>query len=247
MDVIPPDWYKNWFGNEYLTVYAHRDEAEAEDLIKLIHLYTRLTPGARILDLCCGQGRHALRLAELGYNVIGLDLSRTLLQVAKFRRNPSQTANFVQADMRHLPAVQSFDLILNLFTSFGYFEEDQENQAVFDQFNLVLKPGGFFVFDYLNVDHVVSNLVPSHADQVGDYFIETERQINADIVQKKITIHKDGLKRIFYESVKMYDPQEIEMMLCRSGLEILHIFGDYKGNEFNPTMPRLLIIGQKKV
>ena len=247
MDVVPPDWYKNWFGNEYLTVYAHRDEAEAEDLIKLIHRSTKLTAGARILDLCCGQGRHALRLAEMGYNVIGLDLSRTLLQVAKFRRTPTQKANFVQADMRFLPAVQSFDLILNLFTSFGYFEKDQENQAVLDQFNLVLRPDGFFVFDYLNTDHVRSNLVPSHSDRVGDCFIETERKITRDLVQKKITIHKNGVKAVFYESVKMYKPDEIKKMLHRSGLEIFDIFGDYKGNDFNPSMPRLLIIGKKKV
>ena len=247
MDVIPPDWYKNWFGNEYLTVYAHRDEAEAEDLIKLIHLNTTLTAGARILDLCCGQGRHVLRLAEMGYSVIGLDLSRTLLQVAKFRRIPTQKANFVQADMRFLPASQSFNLLLNLFTSFGYFEKDQENQAVLDQFNLVLKPDGYFVFDYLNTDHVLSNLVPSHSDTVGDYFIETERQITRNIVQKKITIHKDRLKTVFYESVKMYKPEEIKTMLYHSGLKILNIFGDYKGSDFNSSMPRLLIIGQKKI
>jgi ubiquinone/menaquinone biosynthesis C-methylase UbiE len=241
------DWYKNWFGNEYLTVYAHRDEEEAHELIQLINKKIPLRLNSKILDLCCGQGRHALLLASQGYTVIGVDLSRTLLQIAKYKRNYYQKAHFIQADMRFLPANHSFDLLLNLFTSFGYFARDEENEAVFRQFCRVLKPGGYFVFDFLNTKHVIENLVPNHKEEIGNVTVELQRSIENLRINKKISLLRNGNRSVFYESVKMYDPTQIKKMMKNSGLTIENIYGDYSGIEFQQNSPRLIIIGRNSL
>jgi len=240
------EWYKSWFGNDYLTVYAHRGDREARTVINLILNHVCLERRNRILDLCCGQGRHALYLADLGYQVFGVDLSRPLLEVAKFRQTKSQPAYFIQADMRYLPFRKSFDLLLNLFTSFGYFETDRENQEVFNQFNQALKPGGNFVFDYFNKSHVIRHLVPYHKEQIEDAQVEQERFIEGSRVKKIITLSRNGKRSIFHESVKMYGPEELLLMLKNANLEVSQIFGGYNGEVFDKTSQRFIAIGQRQ-
>jgi SAM-dependent methyltransferase len=245
MVVEKKNWYKNWFGNEYLTVYAHRDDKEARLLIDLIQKYVVINSDFKILDLCCGQGRHALELAQSGHKVYGIDLSRTLLEVAKYKKNKEQSLYFIQADMRYLPVNQSFDLLLNLFTSFGYFETDAENESVFCQFNQALKPGGFFVFDYLNSTFISKNLIPYHKERIGGLIVEQERFIEASRVQKIIKLNREGEQSVFYESVKMYEPEQLRTMINSAQLDILFTFGDYSGSKFTHDSPRLIFIGRK--
>ncbi len=245
MVVRRKDWYKYWFGNEYLTVYAHRDESEARALVDLIEKNIVIKSEHLVLDLCCGQGRHALLLAAKGYQVIGVDLSRTLLEIAKFRADPQQRPRFVQADMRSLPFNSCFDILLNLFTSFGYFEEDYENHKVFEQFYQVLKPEGYFVFDYFNAQHVAENLIAYQLEETDDHRIELERRIVDTRVEKKIILTKADQRTTFFESVKMYRPDEIFRMLARANLEVDEVYGDYSGIPFKTDTPRLLIIGKK--
>ena len=239
------NWYKDWFGNEYLSVYAHRDEDEARELIKLIFAYVNIDKNAKILDLCCGQGRHAYILSQEGYEVYGIDLSKTLLQVAKYKNNQSMNTFFIQADMRKLPAVNSFNLLLNLFTSFGYFEEDEENKTVFKQFHQVLKSGGYFVFDYFNTPYIQANLERYHSEQIGDLIVEQERFIEGSRVQKIIRLNRNGKKSTFYESVKMYEKVKILEMMKETHLNVRYIFGDYAGSSLSETSERIIIIGQK--
>jgi len=240
------NWYKSWFGNDYLTVYAHRDNEEARRLIELIQTHIELKPKFRILDLCCGQGRHVLHLAQMGFTVYGIDLSRTLLEVAKYNKNKGETAYFIQADMRYLPTTPSFDLLLNLFTSFGYFDTDEENESVLLQFERALKPEGFFVFDYFNTSFITNNLVPYHKERINGLLVEQERFIEGSRVQKVIKLNREGEQSIFYESVKMYDPDQIISMMKNANLEIRHIFGDYSGSKLTTTSPRVIIIGQNR-
>ncbi len=246
MDVIPGNWYKNWFGNEYLTLYAHRDEQEAKKLIKLVNSNINIESDARIIDLCCGQGRHARILANMGFKVVGVDLSRTLLESAKYKNSHSENAQFVQADMRCLPFTGSFDLLLNLFTSFGYFDSDEKNQSVFSQFAQVLKHDGRFVFDYMNDKHVRDNLISHQNEEIGNINIELERYISDERVQKKITMYQDDKKSVFFESVKMYSPEKIQDMMRQSGLSVDKIIGDYDDSAFLTYSPRLIIIGSKE-
>jgi SAM-dependent methyltransferase len=239
------NWYKNWFGNDYLTVYSHRDEKEARQLIKLIQDHIHLGKKSKILDLCCGQGRHALLLSNAGFEVYGIDLSMTLLKDAKSKKAWGQSAYFILADMRNLPVSHSFDLLLNLFTSFGYFESDDENQSVFHQFHLALRQNGYFVFDYFNADHVIENLVPYQKEKIGNLVVEQERYIEGSRVQKKIKLNNNGRESIFYESVKMYPPDQILGMMKAANLHVLHLFGDYQGSPLKKCSPRMIVIGTK--
>jgi SAM-dependent methyltransferase len=238
------NWYENWFGNEYLTVYAHRDEDEARQLVHLILSNISLDRNAKIIDLCCGQGRHARLFAEKGFEVYGFDLSRKLLQVAKYKNTNNDNTYFVQADMRFLPVVHSFDLLLNLFTSFGYFKTDQENITVFKQFYQVLKKGGYFVFDYFNSTYIIQHLERYQSEQIGDLTVEQERYIEDSRVEKIIRLNRHGKKSVFYESVKLYEPEQILKMMNETGLDVVYLFGDYQGSTFTENSERIIIIGK---
>jgi SAM-dependent methyltransferase len=240
------NWYENWFGNEYLTVYAHRDEDEARQLVQLILKYVNLGEKAKIIDLCCGQGRHAFLFAQEGFEVYGFDLSKTLLQVAKYKNTQNDNTFFIQADMRYLPAVNNFDLLLNLFTSFGYFETDSENKSVFGQFHQVLKTGGYFVFDYFHTPYVRENLQRYQSEQIGDLRVEQERFIEGSRVQKIIRLNRDGKKSTFYESVKMYKSDQILKMMEETSLSVRYVFGNYEGSPLSDDSERIIIIGQKE-
>jgi len=143
------DWYRHWFGPEYLKVYRHRDHADAATLIQLFLQTVRPAAGQFFLDIGCGNGRHARLLAEHGLRVTGIDLSMPLLIQAQKNKKPNTV--LVRADMRALPLKPVFDGALSLFTSFGYFFDDEDNGQVLRQVSVVLKPGGSYFIDYLDI------------------------------------------------------------------------------------------------
>jgi SAM-dependent methyltransferase len=151
------DWFENWFGEEYIALYPHRDEEEARVVATLIAEQVQLPNTARVLDLACGAGRHQRELCDHWWTV-GLDLSPALLRVARSqdRANP-----LVRADMRRLPfATGALDMVVNLFTSFGYFRDDAQHRVVIQEVARVTRKRGWFVLDFLNAPQVRSTLVP---------------------------------------------------------------------------------------
>ena len=150
------EWFEEWFGEEYLQLYPHRDDAEAERAVALIVEATGLTAGWRVLDVGSGAGRHARAFRAIGARCVGLDLSRTLLRVARGVTD----APLVRGDMRRLPIrAGSMDLTVSLFTSFGYFEHDEEHAAALREMVTTVRPGGWFVIDFLNAAEVRRRLV----------------------------------------------------------------------------------------
>ena len=146
-----PEWFEEWFGEEYLQLYPHRDDAEADRAVALIVRATGLVPGWRVLDVGSGAGRHARAFRAVGARCVGLDLSRTLLRVARGVTD----APLVRADMRRMPIRPgSMDLTVSLFTSFGYFEHDEEHAAALREMVATIRPGGWFVIDFLNATEV---------------------------------------------------------------------------------------------
>lgn len=245
MALTEANWYQSWFGKDYLKVYSHRDKKEAQELIHLILSNINLNSKSQILDIGCGQGRHLTIFAEKKYNITGIDLSGVLLRIAKENNTENKTTNFIQADMRHLPFKSKFDLILNLFTSFGYFEKDQQNRLVLKQINSLLKESGNFVFDYFNSNYVKKNLIPKHKERIGKLIVEQERYIENSRIKKKIKLINGGIKSTYFESVKLYSPDEIYEMLRSVNLKVKTIFGNYDGSEFNNDSPRLIVFGEK--
>ncbi len=240
------NWYKEWFGEDYLTVYEHRDQDDALKLIDLIFREVPIKIQSKILDVACGNGRHAYLLGDQSYKVFGVDLSAHLLEEAKNRQTAGISPSFAQADMRYLPFhPQYFDVIFSLFTSFGYFEKDRTNQSVAMELSRVLKKDGYFVMDYLNPDYVVANLNPYGNRRAGDLEIEEERWVDEKRVYKKITINKNAGHKVFYESVRLYSAKEMTEILGTAGIRIEKLFGEYDGSVYHPGSSRMIIFGKK--
>jgi SAM-dependent methyltransferase len=236
------EWYEEWFGEDYLRLYPHRDDADAERAVALIAKTLELRPGWRVLDVGCGAGRHTRAFADRGARCIGLDLSAALLRLAR----QTTAAPLVRADMRHLPIrPASMDLTVNLFTSFGYFERDAEHAAALAEMIGTVKAGGWFVIDFLNPEAVRERLVPRQTMEVSGEQIEVTRSVSPDgrYVCKSIQVPKG--KR-YFERVRLFTPGQISEMVEDTGLRVRHAFGDYDASPLTPASPRTIVMGQAR-
>jgi len=237
------DWFEEWFGVDYLRIYQHRDETDA---VRAIDLIQSNLPGRRIesvLDLGCGAGRHT-RLLEERWWTVGLDLSMSLLRVA---RRETEGSPYVRADMRELPfGPDSFDLVVNLFTSFGYFDDDREHARVLGCVGAVMTPGGTLVIDFLNAAQVRDSLVPYDERIENGITIEQRRQISPDnrFVEKRITLRERGKEYI--ERVRLLSPKDLERMLITAGFQVVKVFGDYEGGNWSETSPRSIMFASRQ-
>ncbi len=243
------NWYEKWFGKDYMLVYPHRDTAEAIAQINFMLKTITLPKNAKILDLCCGCGRHSIELRKLGYDVVSADLSSDLLSVAKASAYDNNIdLKIIRCDMRQIPFSNQFDLVIQFFTSFGYFESDEDNQKVLDSISKSLKPNGKFLIDYMNSDYVIDNLVNKDERDISEgihiiqerWIDEQKRRIN-----KKITLIKDGKEKNYEESVRLYNHEEMKNMLYKAGLQLSETYGDFLGTKFNRKSPRMILIGYK--
>jgi SAM-dependent methyltransferase len=234
------EWFEEWFGEEYLRLYPHRDDAEAERAVALILRTLPFQPGWRALDVACGAGRHARAFVAAGVRCTGLDLSWTLLQLAR----RTTTAPLVRADMRQLPIRPgSMDLTVNLFTSFGYFERDAEHTAALREMISTVRPGGWFVIDFLNPAAVRRSLVPKETLELAGSTIEVSRSVSPDgrYVCKSI---RSPEGRHYTERVRLFEPAEISAMLEAAGVTVRFHFGDYDAAPLAPESSRTILLGQ---
>lgn len=242
-------WFEEWFeSEEYLTVYKHRNNEEAEILISFILGKVNLSGEAKVLDLGCGAGRHALILAKMGFQVTGVDQSAKLLSVAESeaKKNGLQ-AKFIKDDIRTVPFSEKFNLILNVFTSFGYFESDEDNFALFTNVEKLLSEDGVFVFDFFNTEYLKRNLIPFSKDVIDDMVIEQSRKIEGNNVVKDIVLFKNGNRKNYRESVRLYSKKELMNALDENNLSAEMIFGNYTGEAFDEkSSSRLILLCKKK-
>ena len=237
-----PEWFEEWFGEEYVALYPHRNEAEAERAVQLI----ARTLGSRhvrlVLDLACGSGRHARFLGQKWWTS-GIDLSEVLLGIA--RRNDTP-ARLVRGDIRALPYRDStFDLVVNLFTSFGYFETDEEHEVVIRDLARVVAPRGTFVLDYLNAERVREQLVPYDVNSISGRVVEQRREIagGGRFVVKHISLRNEG--REFVERVRLFTRSELEGMLERAGFQVETAYGDYNGEPLTDVSSRVILFARR--
>jgi len=234
------EWFEEWFGEEYLQLYPHRDAVEAQRAVALILDRVGFVPGWRVLDVACGAGRHARAFEVAGARCVGVDLSAALLKVAR----GVTRAPLVRADMRALPIRPgSMDLTVNLFTSFGYFDHDDEHAAALHEMVATLRPGGWFVIDFLNAPAVRSRLVPLETQRLDGGDVRVERRVSPDgrYVCKTITAPSG---RRFAERVRLFGHEEIEGMLAEAAVSVRHRFGDYDASVLREESPRTILLGQ---
>lgn len=238
-------WYASWFDSPYYhMLYKHRDDEEARLFLTHLTQCIHLNRGTQILDKACGRGRHAGYLGKLGFEVTGTDLSSNNIKHA--RRYFGKLAHFDIQDMQQVYKSDYFDVVLSLFTSFGYFETDAENQHVLDVTFQELKPGGYFVFDYLNPNWVQAHLKEKESKTIHRTEFSIRRNIDQDCIVKDIHVKDEELSLNFQEKVKAYGLEDLSKMLINSGFEAHSVYGDYTFSAFDAEhSPRTILIVKK--
>ena len=239
------EWFEESFSQDYVKIYSHRDNTEAGLAIENLLAILDIPINSQCLDLCCGFGRHLSLLNKKGIRTYGIDLSFNLLQIAK--EYPQTEGKIILSDMRHLPFLNRFDFVFSFFSSFGYFEDDQENLDVLREISTVLKPHGHFLIDYFNPEYVRKNLISEDMAEFPEFTLMQKRRIEQEknAVMKSIVIKDQEGERTYRECVKLYGPGDFDKFCRLVGLQIINIWGDCRGSQFSEDSPRLIIYGQR--
>lgn len=234
------NWYSSWFDTPYYHIlYKDRNYREAQVFMDNLTHYLNLPEKAKVLDLACGKGRHSIYLNQLGYDVLGADLSEN--SIAEASKNSNETLHFKVHDMRE-PFEEKFDAIFNLFTSFGYFESDDDNLTTLKAIKESLSEYGFAVIDFMNVPNVIENLVPEEVKTVEEIDFHIKRYLEDGHIFKEIDFEDQGRKYHFTEKVKALTLKDFQDLMDEAGIFLLDIFGDYKLKKFHKTESERLIM-----
>ena len=233
------NFYKSWFDTPYYHIlYKNRDYKEAEMFTRELMKFIKLPLNSKVLDLACGMGRHSINLNKMGYNVTGVDLSvKNIKNASKYE---SENLKFKIHDMRK-PLGQKFDLVVNLFTSFGYFDDFKDNLKTLDSIKSSLKKNGLAVIDFLNIKYLKNNLIHKNTEEIDGIKFHLNRSIKNGFLTKKISFKHELNEYNFEEKVRSLDLYDFKSMFKQSNIEILHIFGDYKLTSFDENNSKRLI------
>ncbi len=234
-------WFTSWFDTPfYHILYKDRGHTEAHAFMDTLTSYLNIPELGTILDLACGKGRHAVYLNTLGYDVTGVDLSENSIKHAKQFEN--DTLHFEVHDMCK-PYHKQFDAVFNLFTSFGYFDKDEDNLNTIKAIKANLNDYGFGVIDFMNSEFIIDNLVPEEIKTVDGIDFNLKRYVEDGYIIKDILFSVDGEAYKFQERVKAFTLDDFKKLFEKANVHLLDVFGDYKLRKFNAkTSERLVMI-----
>jgi len=246
-------WFKEWFNHPlYLALYSHRNREEATACVRMIlqetGLEATLSSPPALLDIACGAGRHALEFARQGWNVTANDLSPFLLEEArKEAAQESLELRFTGKDMRDISETASYRMVVQLFTSFGYFDSIDEDRKVVSAVFRALQPDGWYVLDLINPSYLKQHLVERSSRTIGGMHVTENRVLEQSRITKQITITPEtGNALRFAESVRLYSHGEIREMLEDEGFILDRLAGDYSGTPFTEGESQRMILFSKK-
>ncbi len=238
--------YKDHFSYDYLLLYRHRTQKQAQIEINWVVDTLNIKSAQRILDLSCGEGQHTIELYKHNLEVTGLDISETLLTKA---RKQYPEIQFIYADMRKIPFRNFFHSIIMMFTSFGYFDDEKENLLVLESIERALRPGGKFLLNLLNRKYIINNLIPVSEQEIEGmrvlerYYLDAEKKH----ILKQITIIGEE-NRSYKESIRLYTIEEIKNMFEKSALKLENVYGDYCIDTYDEdNNPRMIVQGYKPI
>jgi SAM-dependent methyltransferase len=234
------NWFETWFDSKYYHIlYKDRDDTEAHLFMDNLTHYLNLPEEAKVLDLACGKGRHAIYLNQLGYEVTGVDLSENSIQEAS--KSSNEKLHFKVHDMR-VPTPEKYDAVFNLFTSFGYFENEEDNFNTLLAIKENLTEYGFAVIDFMNANHVINNLVPQEVKTIEGIDFHIKRYVENGHIYKEISFEDDSKKFHFTEKVRALTLDDFEAMMEKAEIYLLDTFGDYKLRKFFKNESERLIM-----
>jgi SAM-dependent methyltransferase len=233
-------WFASWFDTKYYHIlYKDRDYKETQVFMDNLTHYLNLPEDAKILDLACGKGRHSIYLNSLGYDVTGADLSENSIREAL--KSENEKLHFKVHDMRDV-CDSKYDAIFNLFTSFGYFESDDDNLTTLKAIKSSLNEYGFACIDFMNVDFVIENLVPEELKTVENIDFHIKRYVKENHIYKEIDFEDNGEKFHYIEKVQALRLADFEKMMEEAEIYLLDIFGNYKLQPFYKKQSERLIM-----
>jgi len=245
MDTHP--WFKDWFNSPYYHhLYFKRDEKEAAKFIDQLIIDLHPVPGALMLDVACGKGRHAIHLAEKGFDVTGIDLSEDSIKEALLQQ--TDNLHFYLHDMRLPFNINYFDFAFNFFTSFGYFATRREHDNAIRTIAQSLKETGCFVLDYLNVLYTEDHLIHQSDKEIDGVNYYITKWFDETHFYKKIVVEDAALPepQTYQEKVAKFSLGDFTEMFAHQGLQIKEIYGDYNFGIYDvKKSPRLIMIARK--
>jgi len=233
-------WYASWFDTPYYhLLYKERNQTEAQMFMDNLTNYLNIPKGARILDLACGKGRHSRYLNTIGYNVTGVDLSINSIAFAKKFEN--DTLHFDVHNMCK-PYNEKFDAIVNLFTSFGYFNKEENNLETIKAIKSDLNETGFGVIDFMNSQQVIESLVPENQKIVDGITFNQKRYVQNGYIIKDISFEAEDKVFSFQERVRAFTLDDFNRFFELADVQLIDVFGDYKLNHFDAKNSERLIM-----
>ncbi len=238
-------WFKSWFNTPYYhQLYKHRDERDAQLLLDNILNYLKPKPKAEILDLACGRGRHSSYLTARGFDVYGLDLSPQNIEFAvKYHR----AKHFKVQDMRENFGENKYDYILNLFTSFGYFNCNDQHLLAIKNMAVALRSGGVLVLDFMNAHKVKKGLMADEKLCTDNITFKIKRYVANHKIVKEINFTDQGRVFQFKEEVALLNLEDFKEFYRKAGFELIGTFGDFQLNPFSYQNSDRLITMAKKI
>jgi SAM-dependent methyltransferase len=241
-------WYKDWFDSHYYhLLYQHRDDEEALHFIDILIRYLNPQPGATMVDIACGRGRHSKVLADMGFDVTGIDLSAASIEEAK--KSEDDHLHFFQHDMRLPFWINYFQYAFNFFTSFGYFKTRREHDNAFRTIAQGLVIGGIFVIDYLNVHYSEERLEKSSTASVDGVTFHITKWQDEEHFFKQIQVTDEANKtpkHLYTERVAKFSLGDFTDMLAYQGMQVQEVFGDYHLGRYDVRKsPRMIILAKK--
>jgi SAM-dependent methyltransferase len=238
-------WFENWFDSPYYhTLYKNRDEREAQVFIDNLINYLQIQKGSKLIDIACGKGRHAKYFNQKGMDVVGIDLSPNSINTAK--KDESKSLQFSVHDMCENYQEDTFDIVTNLFTSFGYFEDNTDEQKAINAMASNLKKEGLLIIDFMNAKKVIANLVLNEQKSIDGIQFDITRHVKNGYILKDICITDGKEQQQFQEKVKAITLADYSEFITNAGLKIIDIFGNYKLENFDEKISDRLILICKK-
>jgi len=243
------EWWKKYFSEDYLKLYRH-DESETSRETEAIIRMLQIEKGEKILDLACGFGRHSVKLAQRGFEVTGYDLSESFLKRAQELANSiGVKLELKRGDMREIPYNEEFDVVINMFTAFGFFESEMEDLKVLKGVNKALKPGGQFLMDVINRENILQITTPRRWMRENHSFLLEERFFDFFRSRLELTnqllLSTGEMKEANY-SIRLYTLTEMLGLFNAAGLVLTDVYGDFSGALYNGASPRMILVAQKE-